>query len=148
MFSGTLYLRAWEWYPWSHLRWAMGILYYCTYKSKTINKCRHCLSHLRMVSLAPSEIGTSGGNSRVSRQFITFRYVSYSIQNVLPVLIRKPKNCTGSLTELGSDKLNIRWTSVPAPVILWTAHGLHVSIRFYCFFFSKEIKYSQELTNH
>jgi hypothetical protein len=39
--------------------------------------------NLTIVSFASSEMGTSGGNVNVSRQFITLRYVSwgFSLQN-------------------------------------------------------------------
>lgn len=40
---------------------------------------RNLTTNLRIKSLAFSDIGTSGGNTRVSFQFITFLYVSWGV---------------------------------------------------------------------
>lgn len=44
-----------------------------------MNSSRNLTTNLRIKSLAFSDIGTSGGNTRVSFQFITFLYVSWGV---------------------------------------------------------------------
>ena len=45
-----------------------------------INHYHYCQAHLRMVFVAGSEMGTSGGNSKVSLQFITWEGISNQIR--------------------------------------------------------------------
>lgn len=76
----------------STLRYLLGTMAEGTQNCKFLNKTsrkytrrefhmlRNMLStHLRIKSLAFSEVGTSGGNIRVSFQFITFLYVSCGV---------------------------------------------------------------------
>ena len=60
----------------------------------------YCQAHLRMVFVAGSEMGTSGGNSRVSLQFITWEGIQVRSDEF-------GEDCSLSFVEIGGRLLTI-----------------------------------------